>query len=54
MTFMVETVYSKQEDDETPFRIKLILNDLSHDDRKIALVIVEAIANQRSEKTVIE
>ncbi|CAO4184758.1 hypothetical protein EEDFHM_04608 [Methylorubrum populi] len=54
MTFMVETVDSKQEDDETLSRIRLILKDLSQDDRKLALVIIEAIANQRVTKISVE
>lgn len=54
MTFMVETVDSKREDDETLSRIKLILKDLSQDDRKLALVIIEAIANQRRTKISVE
>ncbi|KAB7782638.1 hypothetical protein F8B43_5393 [Methylorubrum populi] len=54
MTFMVETVDSKQEDDETLSRIKLILKDLSQDDRKLALVIIEAIVNQRTAKIPVE
>lgn len=54
MKFMVKTVDSKQEDDETLSRIKLILNDPSQGGRKFAIVIIEAIANQRSEKAAIE
>lgn len=37
---------------ELPFQHQLY--HLSHDDRKLALVIIEAIANQRSEKTAVE
>nr|WP_321182272.1 hypothetical protein [Methylobacterium sp. Leaf122] len=35
-------------------RIRLILNGLSQDNRKLALVIIEAIANQHSKNTAIE
>ncbi|KQQ18786.1 hypothetical protein ASF56_22155 [Methylobacterium sp. Leaf122] len=54
MTFMVGTIDSKQEDNETLSRIKVILSGLSQDDQKLALAIIEAIANKRSEKTAIE
>lgn len=54
MTFMIETVDSKQDDDETLSRVKLFLKDLSKDDRKLALVIIKAIANQRAEKISVE
>lgn len=54
INFMVETVDGEREDDETLSRIKLILNDPSQEDRKFAIVIIEAIANQRSEKAAIE
>ncbi|SOR31363.1 protein of unknown function [Methylorubrum extorquens] len=35
-------------------RIKLILNGLFEDNRKLALIIIEAIANQHSKNTAIE
>lgn len=54
MTFMIGTIDSKQEDSETLSRIKAILNGLSQDNQKLALVIIEAIANQRSKNTSIE
>lgn len=54
MKFMAETVGGDREYYETLSRTKLILNDLSQDNQKLALVIIEAIANQRSKNTAIE
>ncbi|MGE7157608.1 hypothetical protein ACQKJ1_28340 [Methylorubrum rhodesianum] len=51
---MVETVDSKQKNDETLSRIEFIIKELSQHDRKLALVIVEAVANQRTSKISVE